>query len=302
MELRCTSPCGAVTLMPAPSPAAVTSPLPELTVTCADLGTVTVRFSRPLSLLSDLTSTALPLTVRCARLGVEDFFGVGVRAGEGHLVGLHFDGGSVARGHAHVAARILDLDGGVGGNLRVQHLLVVVVLGQAEGVEEVVVRCRSNWSNARTAAVVPSGGADAQKGQQDEDAHKAAAAAHGSFAAQVERPLAQQGQAGDDQQQRPPVAIPGPELAGSDVAGEHQQADHADADQDDRADDGGNARTVGADIAGLPWRSAAPSMHRAARARRPSAARGRRATGSWDRKADTAAARRPEACVEVRCS
>ena len=65
------------------------------------------------------------------------------------------------------------------------------------------------WNEA--SSMIPSGGADAQNGQQDEDADKAAAAADGSFAAQVEGPLAEQGQAGDDQQQRPPVAIPGPE-------------------------------------------------------------------------------------------
>ena len=51
--------------MPTPRPAAVTSPLPAFTVTLADFGTVTVRLSLPLLLLSDLTSTALPLTVTC---------------------------------------------------------------------------------------------------------------------------------------------------------------------------------------------------------------------------------------------
>ena len=49
--------------MPELRPAAVTSPLPALTVTRADFGTVIVRLVRPLELPSTLTSTALPLTV-----------------------------------------------------------------------------------------------------------------------------------------------------------------------------------------------------------------------------------------------
>ena len=72
------------------------------------------------------------------RFGVEDFLGLSVRVGIGHFVRLHLNRRAVARGDADVAARILDLDGGVGGNLRVQHRRVKVVLGQAEGVEEIV--------------------------------------------------------------------------------------------------------------------------------------------------------------------
>jgi hypothetical protein len=110
---------GAVTLRPAPSPAAVTSPLPAFTCHLAPfLGTVTVRLTRPLLLLSDLISTALPLTVSCGSFGVEDLLGIPVRAGVGHLMRLHLDIRPVARGHAHVAARILDIDRRVGGNLR----------------------------------------------------------------------------------------------------------------------------------------------------------------------------------------
>ena len=46
-------------------------------------------------------------------LVIKDFFGVGVRACKGQLVGLHNHGRCIARAHAHVAAWILDVDGGV---------------------------------------------------------------------------------------------------------------------------------------------------------------------------------------------
>jgi hypothetical protein len=65
ISLRRTSPLLAVRVMPAPRPAAVTSPLAAFTVTRAVLGTVTVRFTRPRLLPSDFTSTALPFTVTC---------------------------------------------------------------------------------------------------------------------------------------------------------------------------------------------------------------------------------------------
>ena len=52
---------------------------------------------------------------------------------------LHLDAVSIAGGHAHVSARILDLDRRIGGNLQIDHLLVEIALRQAEEVEEVVV-------------------------------------------------------------------------------------------------------------------------------------------------------------------
>ena len=67
--------------------------------------------------------------------------------------------------------------------------------------------------------MTPSGSADAHDGQQDENADKAASAAHRGLAAQVERPLPQQGQSRPYEQQGPPAAIPAPEVAGGDVAG-----------------------------------------------------------------------------------
>ena len=183
-------------------------------------------------------------------LGGEDLVCIHIRIGEGHGVGLHLDGGGIAGGDADIAAGVLNFDGGVCGNLGVEHLLIHVVLWQAEDVEEVVaVVVKLGKPGAH---VAPSGGAKAQEGQQDEDAHKAAAAAHRGGAAQVHGPLAEQGQAGADQQKRPPAAIPGPEIAGGNAAGKHQQGNHADADEDDGADDGGNPRTVAVGIACFP--------------------------------------------------
>ena len=185
-------------------------------------------------------------------LGVKDFLGVGVGVGEGHFVGGDFNVGAVAGGNADVAAGILDVDGGVGWNLRVEELLVVVVLGQAEGVEEVVALIAELGAEGAP-PVVPTGGAKADDGEQDEDADKAAAAVNGNLAARVQSPLAEQGQAGADEQQGPPVGVPGPELAGGDVAGDHQEGDDADADEDDGADHGGYTRDVGAAVvAGFP--------------------------------------------------
>ena len=58
---------------PAPSPAR-SHRLARVDRHLAVLGTVTVRFTRPLLLLSDLTSTALPLTVSCAASESKIFF------------------------------------------------------------------------------------------------------------------------------------------------------------------------------------------------------------------------------------
>ena len=186
--------------------------------------------------------------MRC--LGVKDFFGIGVGIGVGHLVSFDIDGGGVTGGDADVAAGILDLDGGVGWNLRSLCGLIVVVLGQAEGVEEVIALIAEHGVE-RATGMIPPGCADAQECEQDEDADEAAAAADRFFAAQVDGPLRQQAEAGDDEQQRPPVAIPGPEIDGFDVAGEHQQGDDADADEDDGTNHGRNAGTVGVCIARL---------------------------------------------------
>ena len=111
---------------------------------------------------------------------------------------LHIDGGPVARGHAYIAARILNLDGGIRGNLCVQHLLVAVVFGQAEGVEEVVALVAEVGAEGAP-PIVPPGSANAQDGEQNQNTHKASATAHRGLALQVERPLAQQGEAGADQ-------------------------------------------------------------------------------------------------------
>ena len=184
--------------------------------------------------------------------GVEDFLGLRIRVGIGHFVGHHFNRRDVARRDAHVAARILYLDIGVGGNLRVQHLRVKVVFGQAESVEEIVIQAEINTSIVKPRPrMIPSCGGKSQNGQQDEQADKAAATAHRDLPAQIQHPLAHQQQAGADQQQRPPVAIPCPELICGDVAGHQHQRDHADADQEDGADKRGNPRAVNAHIVGL---------------------------------------------------
>ena len=162
---------------------------------------------------------------------------------------LYLNGGLIAHRYAHVAARILYLDGGVRRNLHIQHLLIAVMFGQAKGVEEVVAVAVPMKPGLR---MIPPCRANAQDGEQDQDAHKAAAAAHRGFAAQVQSPLAQQGKAGADQHQRPPAAIPAPEIAGANAAAVDQQGNYAYGNQDDRADDGGNARAVCAHVAGLP--------------------------------------------------
>ena len=131
-------------LMPAPRPAAVTSPLPALTVTWADLGYGDGEVDAAAGVALRLEQHGVAADGQVRRLSIEDLLGVGVGVGVGHFVRLHLDGGAIARGDADVAARILDLDSGVGGNLLAEQLLVDVVLGQAEGVEEVIAVARSN--------------------------------------------------------------------------------------------------------------------------------------------------------------
>ena len=65
-------------------------------------------------------------------LGVEDFLGVVIGVGKCHFMSAHFNVGPVAGSDADVATGILNIDHGVGWNLRAEHLRVVVVLGQAE--------------------------------------------------------------------------------------------------------------------------------------------------------------------------
>ena len=73
------------------------------------------------------------------RLGIEDAARIAVGVGKGYLVRFHLDAGSVACRNAYVAAGILYIDDAVGWNGRVQDLLIEIVLGAAEHVEEVVV-------------------------------------------------------------------------------------------------------------------------------------------------------------------
>ena len=66
------------------------------------------------------------------RFGLKDAFSVRVGVGEGHFMRLHLDVGSVPRGNADIAARVLNLNGAVGSDLGVENLLVVVLLGAAK--------------------------------------------------------------------------------------------------------------------------------------------------------------------------
>jgi hypothetical protein len=73
----------------------------------------------------------------------------------------HLDGGPIAGRHAHVAARILNLDGGVGGNLLAQRWQVEAVLGQAKGVEEIVIQTEFDPLFGKPGlGVIPFGGVD----------------------------------------------------------------------------------------------------------------------------------------------
>ena len=175
-------------------------------------------------------------------------FHVGVGVGHGMCLDLHR--GGVAGRHAYVATRILNLDGGIGRDLRVKHLLVHVMLGPAEHVEEVVMRAPLGAHGIPK--VVSPGCTQAQNGQQDEDTDKTATATDRSLAPEIERPFAQQGQPGSDEQERPPVPIPGPEFRGGDAIGINEQPNDAGGDQQKGTDDGRNARTVGANHARLP--------------------------------------------------
>ena len=164
-------------------------------------------------------------------------------------MGLHLDIRPIARRHAHVSAGIFDIDSRVGGNLRIKRLLIVIVLGQSKDVEEIVVIVAPLVKPG--ARVAPSSGGKAEKSQQDDDADETAAAAHRGLPAQIHCPLAQQAEAGADEQKRPPTRIPGPELAGGDVAGEQEQGHHADANEDDRANNRRDPRAVGAHVTHL---------------------------------------------------
>ncbi len=181
MVLRCTSPWLEVMFAPAPRPAAVTSPWPELTrhLRAFGNGDGKIQAAAVIALGFDENGVAADGDVRL--FGVEDSLGFGVGVGEGDFVRLHLNRGGVAGGHADVAARILDLDDGVGRDLRVENLLILVVLGQAEEVEEVVVVVVVAPLGAhRSPEAVPSGSAKAKQREQDEDADKSAAATNGS--------------------------------------------------------------------------------------------------------------------------
>ena len=183
-------------------------------------------------------------------LGVKDFFDRVIRVRIGDLVRLHLDGLPVGGGNAEVAARVVDVDHPVQGNLRIQDRLVEVVLGPAQRVPETVVVAKAIAHPVPV--LVPPGGEDADDGEQDEQAHKAAAAAHRRGPLGVNRPLAQHGHAGQDEEKRPPLSVPVPEAAGVDAAGVNEHGDDADGDEDDGADDGWHPGHVGADHAGLP--------------------------------------------------
>ena len=72
-------------------------------------------------------------------LAVEDLLRFGVGVGIRHFVRLHFQVRLVARGNAHVAARIQNLNRRVCRNLPAVNRLVAVVLRHSEDVEEIVV-------------------------------------------------------------------------------------------------------------------------------------------------------------------
>ena len=148
--------------------------------------------------------------------------------------------------------------------------------------------------------VVPAGGDKAQKSEQDDDADKTSAATDGSFAAHIERPLAEHSEAGEDEQQRPPAAVPAPERTAGDVAGHDEQRDGAYADEDDGTDERRNAWAVA--VLGFPGVTLCPHAHPAVRAKRPSAVRDRPAIASSDRRGTVAVLRHREVCREVRCS
>ena len=125
--------------MPAPSPVAVTLSHPAFTVTLADFGTVTVRFTFPFELLCDWISTALPLTVTCAATLSKIFFASASELAYATSCACTSSVRLVARGNAHVAARNLNLNRRVSRNLPAVDRLVAVVLRHSEGVEEIVV-------------------------------------------------------------------------------------------------------------------------------------------------------------------
>ena len=93
-------------------------------MTCADLGTVIARFKPPALVAIRLHQYRVAADRDVRLLGVEDLFGLVVGVGKSDFVRLHLDVVSIAGGHAHVAARILDLHQRVGRNLHVQHLLI----------------------------------------------------------------------------------------------------------------------------------------------------------------------------------
>src|ERR1035438_10749626 len=103
---------------------------------------------------------------------------------------LHLDGGYIAGGDADVSAGILNLDGGIGRNLCIQNLLVQIVLGQAKGVEEVVVESSVLVAPLRhpRSHVIPAGRKEAQNTEQDQQADEAAATANRGLSAHINRP------------------------------------------------------------------------------------------------------------------
>src|SRR5579872_455028 len=153
---------------------------------------------------------------------------------------------AVARGNADVAARIFDLHDGIAGNLHIEDLLVLIMLGQPKEVEEVVAVVVAPLSAHGAPEVVPTRCAEADDSEQDESTDKASAAMNGGLATHIEGPLAEQCQARSDQQQGPPVSIPGPERGRSDAAGIDEQAYDADPDEDDRAHHRRNVRNIAA--------------------------------------------------------
>ena len=188
------------------------------------------------------------------RFGLKDAFSVRVGVGEGHFVGGDFNVGAVAGGNADVAAWILDFDSGVGWNLGIQRLEVVVVLRHAEHVEEIVVGIEIVVVAEMLepgAGMGPPGGAESHDRKKNEESDKAAGAADRNLAAQIKRPLAEQGKSRTNQQHRPPAGVPIPEIDSGDVAGDDEQGHDADANKNDGTDDGRNTGTIGAHVVGL---------------------------------------------------
>ena len=253
MVLRCTSPWLEVMFAPAPRPAAVTSPWPELTRHLRAFGNSDGKIQAATVIALGFYENGVAADSDVRLFGVEDFLGFGVGVGEGDFMRLHLNRGGVTRGHADVATRILDLDDGVGRDLRVENLLILVALGQAEEVEKVVVVIVVAPLGAhRSPEAVPSGSGKAKQREEHENADKSAATSNRSGSTEIEGPLAEKREAGGDEKQRPPVAVPGPEIGRRNAAAINQEAHNTDADEDDGTDDRWDVGAVSAPIAGFP--------------------------------------------------